>query len=117
MTGKEQNKKKQIMVCTMALVLAWLLTSCVAGCALLNHSAPQFTCLQNVDNNTPGPLTLPPRGVKWEKARGKELACSVCSLNDSPRQGICLVFTNMDTATDQLWQLKRNKFHRFMNAP
>lgn len=50
---------KQIMVFTVALALAWLLTSCVAWCTLVNGSESQFTHLQNVDNNTPVPLSLP----------------------------------------------------------
>lgn len=58
-TIREQSEGKQTMVFTTALVLAWLLTSCVAWCTLLNHSESQFTHLQNVDNNTPVPLTLP----------------------------------------------------------
>lgn len=49
------------MVFAMALVLAWLLISCVAWCTLresLNRSETQFTHLQNVDINTPVPFTL-----------------------------------------------------------
>lgn len=49
------------MVFAMALVLAWLLISCVARCILctsLNHSESQFTHLQNVHINTPIPFTL-----------------------------------------------------------
>lgn len=40
------------------MVLAWLLTSCVAWRTLLNLSESLFTHLQNVDN-TPVSLTLP----------------------------------------------------------
>lgn len=49
------------MVFAMALVLAWLLISCVAWCTLctsLNRSESQFTHLQNGDINTPVPFTL-----------------------------------------------------------
>lgn len=55
------HKEKQIMIFAMALVLAWLLISCVARCILctsLNHSESQFTHLQNVHINTPIPFTL-----------------------------------------------------------
>lgn len=107
----------------VALVLAWLLTSCAPWCTLLNHSESQFTHLQNVDNNAPVPFTLPSPPLSkelngyWGGGEGGDTDTVLVLENTSLRQSICLILENMDTATNELWWLNREISPRSSKDP
>lgn len=87
---QELHKEKQILVFAMALVLAWLLISCVAWCTLctsltiLNLSL--LICKMWISTHQ-SPLRSPTTGVKWDKAGWEEQTHKAGSLSDSPKQG------------------------------